>query len=1161
MFNFANVFNGAKPLLALEFAKTLNKIIICKDAQEIERLTLQLKFFGYQSNQIITLYSQDNRPYEPISSSSIIKNSRIIALNDILNLTALNANHNTFEGKIIITTLRAICQKFGALEEMMKDSFTLSVSEEVEMHSIIQHLSTLGFTKNGTALEFGEYAVRGSILDIACNSEFGYRVDFFGNRIESIRQYCFSTQRSSEHVEEIMVLPINELILNKERIDTFCANFKQIGEIIYDAVKSGIYYAGIENYLPYFYNQPLKTPFDYLHEGGVLLIDQEVVEGYQEWFQKLFDQYQNRKSYSDDNRTAPPLPPEDLFLEPGEVEKFLSRVNTRFHSTFYAEGSKKLAHMGKKFYQHALAIKKDYLNIFKEYLQNSSKNDDELCILCCFNEIALEHAARILQKADLHPTRIENLHEIDNKNPCKLFITIYPIDDGFKTSGVLGIKKNLLFISEPDLFGKHLSSKQRRKRSTSTKDALNYLNEIKCGELIVHKEHGIGRFDEIKTMEIAGKIHDFISLTYANDDKIYLPVENLDLISKYSEGEVNIKELDKLGALNWQKRKVRLKERIKMHATQLVANAAARASKSGMIFEVEEDAYTKFCDGFKFIETEDQARAIEDTIADLKSGTPMDRLVCGDVGFGKTEIALRAACAVALNNTGIAAQVMVVVPTTLLARQHYQNFISRFEDLSVRIAQLSKFTQRNQVKIIKQDFRDGKIDIIIGTHALLASDVAHKNLGLIIIDEEQHFGVKQKERLKELKSNVHILTLSATPIPRTLHLSLNGVKSLSLIASPPTERIPVKTFVMPFDTITARDAIVKEKLRGGRTFIVTPRVKYIPQIESEMRHILDGTGVNITSAHGGLSSTQLDGVMNDFYDGKYDVLISTSIIESGIDIPTANTIIIDRAQLFGLAQGYQLRGRVGRSNIGSYAYFTYPKGAALTENARKRLSIIQSLEDLGGGFHIASHDMEIRGYGNLLGEEQSGNIKEVGMELYQDMLAEAIAQLKSSDSSSGTSSDSEAISGTDQDWSPNLNIGISIQIPSEYISDSNLKLSFYRKIAKIDSKQEHDDLYSEMIDRFGVVPQEVDHLFDIIELKKMCKDLNIEKLDANSSYILVKFRNNTPKDRDKILEFIDQNPGKVSLQADMRVKIESEIPGDADQKSKHILEMLENFSI
>jgi transcription-repair coupling factor (superfamily II helicase) len=684
---------------------------------------------------------------------------------------------------------------------------------------------------------------------------------------------------------------------------------------------------------------------------------------------------------------------------------------------------------------------------------------------------------------------------------------VLPLETGFEAPG-------LAVIDEQDILGDRLVRKTRGKRGA---DVLTEVSSLSVGDLVVHADHGIGRFVRLTAIEAAEKPHDCLELHYSGGDKLYLPVENIELLSRYGSDEAGV-QLDRLGGVAWQTRKARLKKRIRDMAEKLIKVAALRELRQAPVLTPPNGLYDEFSARFRYEETEDQETSIEAVLDDLASGRPMDRLICGDVGFGKTEVALRASLIAVLAGK----QVAVVVPTTLLARQHFYTFTERFRGFPVKIAQASRLVTAKDRAEVKKGLKSGDIDIVIGTHALLAKSAEFANLGLLIVDEEQHFGVQHKERLKQLREDVHVLTLTATPIPRTLQLALSGVREMSLISTPPVDRLAVRTYVTPFDPVILREALLRERFRGGQTFYVVPRISDLDDAAAFLEE--HAPELKVARAHGQIGSRELDSVMNAFYDRQFDVLLSTSIVESGLDIPSANTLIVHRAEMFGLAQLYQLRGRVGRSKIRAYAYFTIPADARLTPGAERRLKVLQSLDTLGAGFVLASHDLDIRGAGNLLGEEQSGHIREVGFELYQSMLEEAVAALRG-----GREGEVE-----DQ-WSPRINLGTSVLIPEDYVPDLQVRLGLYRRLSGVETHDAIEAFAVELIDRFGPLPEEVRHLLDVVEIKGLCRQAGIEQIDAGPKGAVIAFRNKTFANPEGLIAFIREEGARVKLQPDHRL--------------------------
>jgi transcription-repair coupling factor (superfamily II helicase) len=674
-------------------------------------------------------------------------------------------------------------------------------------------------------------------------------------------------------------------------------------------------------------------------------------------------------------------------------------------------------------------------------------------------------------------------------------------------------------VGEQDLLGERISRPPRKRKRAD--QFIAEATEIAEGDLVVHQDYGIGRYAGLETLDVGNAPHDCLRLIYDGQEKLFLPVENIELLSRFGSETQGV-ALDKLGGAGWQSRKARMKQRIRDMAGELIRIAAERRVRDAMSISPPEGSWDEFCARFPFAETDDQLRAISDVLEDLSAGKPMDRLICGDVGFGKTEVALRAAFAVALSG----AQVAVVVPTTLLARQHFRTFSKRFEGLPVKVRQLSRMVTAKEAAETKRELKEGSVEIVIGTHALLARGIEFADLGLLIVDEEQHFGVSHKEKLKALKADVHVLTLTATPIPRTLQLALTGVREMSLIATPPVDRLAVRTFIAPFDHVIMREAIQRERFRGGQVFCVVPRLEDMPKMQTRLHDIVPEA--RIVEAHGRLSPTELERVMTEFGDGKYDILLSTNIVESGLDMPAVNTLIIHRADMFGLGQLYQLRGRVGRGKQRGYAYLTWPPGSKLSAAAEKRLNVMQTLDTLGAGFTLASHDLDIRGAGNLLGDEQSGHIREVGIELYQQMLEDAVAEIRT---------DKGRRRGDDRDWTPNINLGLPVLIPEDYVRDLPVRLGLYRRIGALTSDAESEAMAAELVDRFGKLPDEVENLLQVVHLKRACREAGVEKLEAGPKGMVLQFRGNAFRNPSGLVAWLGTRKGAIKLRPDHKLAV------------------------
>jgi len=1028
-------------------------------------------------------------------------------------------------------------------KKIIKNAFLkLSVGQDCSQAEISKFLVSNSYIRVDTVSSAGEFTIKGSLFDIfPFGASLPVRLDFFANQIDFIKEFDPITQITNNKLQEITLLPASEVILAENYIDNFKKSYRNLFDIdyrddrLYEAISEQRQHIGMEHWLPLFYDK-LSLITDYL-TNPVIISDELFDNAAIERINVIDDYYQTRKSFSNirSSEIYNPIEPELLYLGPKEVELVFKNHEVIKINNF-VKGANYAIESGitttPDFFTKGKTSKVNAIELFKEFLLD---HQHKIIIITAHNEFSLKRLADILANYDLLS---KVCTQIPQKAQPLIFLMKLPLLQGF-------ISNNIIFISEQDLFGSKVIRKETKKRKAEK--LILEAGSLNIGEFIVHKEHGIGRFVGLKILNVGGFDHDFINLEYHDGDKLYIPVENLDLISRYGSNNGEVR-LDKLGSLSFQRRKAGLKKKVLAIAADLIAVASARELKKGLSFTTSDDLLQEFASLFKFDETEDQLNAINDVLEDLKQGKIMDRLICGDVGFGKTEIAMRAAFAVLYaHNVLEKPQIAIIVPTTLLARQHYKNFTERFANFNCNIRQLSRMVTASEAKHVKAGLADGSVDIVIGTHAILNKNIQFKNLSLAIIDEEQHFGVVQKERIKSLKNNINLLTLSATPIPRTLQMSLNGIKDMSLLATPPIDRMAVKTFIMPFDKLVIRDAILREYYRGGRVFYVCPRISDLEKIAEKIKKLVPE--IKLVIAHGGMKPDKLDEIMNDFCDAKYDLLLSTSIVESGIDISEANTMIIHNADKFGLSQLYQLRGRVGRSKVRAYAYFTFSDKKILSDVATKRLDVMQKLDGLGAGFSLASYDLDIRGAGNLLGQEQSGHIKEVGAELYQDMLNDAISKLKAKQSA-------EQIE-LEEDFSPQVNLGLLVLIPENYVKDINVKMDLYRRIAFLQDRKEADELLSEMEDRFGVIPDSVKNLVEIINLKNKCKLAKIEKLDVGPKGVLISFYQNKFANPDKLMNFILSNSFMCKLRPDQKLFItKANDVNDRISKTELILDQL-----
>ena len=1080
--------------------------------------------------EIMTLPAWDTLPYDRASPSHAITATRL----ETLSRLAVMQKPQPY---LLLTTANAAMQRLTPREVFAEARFSIRKGTTLNRDALFAFLSANGYQRVGKVMEAGEFAVRGSLIDLFPS---GYvdaiRIDVFGDEVESLRRFDPMTQISDAPVESLELRPVSEILLSEETIGRFRSRYLELfgavtkDDPLYASISEGRTYQGMEHWLPLYYEK-LDRLCDYT-PGAILSLDHRIPSLMAERDEAIADYYNARKLHQQkDSLPYNPVLPEKMFLN---TERFWVSWGEHMQVTLtpyavdgapslHLRPSPQLFNRRHEEGQHPRDIIQDYLaqaTIPVILAANSPGSADRIGKMLGISSVILSEAKDPPKAFSALGTEILRFAQDD-----KITLTVLPIEQGFTCP-------EFILLTEADMFGERIIRTQKKKRKSEAflAEAASFIE----GELIVHREHGIGRFEGLVTVEVGETRHDCLKLIYDGGDKLFLPVENIDLVTRYGAAEETI-ALDKLGGVAWQKRKSLLKKRLKMAAEALIKVAAERAAMAAPALVADAGMYDEFVARFPYSETEDQLQAIDEVRTDLGAGIAMDRLICGDVGFGKTEVALRAAFVAA--SQGI--QVAVIAPTTLLARQHFHTFSKRFDGLPFTVRQLSRMVSTKEANETKAALAEGKVDIVVGTHALLAAGVQFKNLGLLIVDEEQHFGVAQKEKLKQLKSNIHVLTLSATPIPRTLQLSLSGVRELSLITTPPVDRLAVRTYVMPYDPVILREAILREYHRGGKVFIVTPRVKYMAELHQKIATLVPE--VKIVSAHGQMGAMTLDKTMNEFYDGKYDVLLSTTIIESGIDIPTANTIIIDRADMFGLSQLYQLRGRVGRSKTRAYAYLTLPHGKKLTREAERRLEVMQQLDTLGAGFQLASHDMDIRGFGNLLGEEQSGHVKEVGVELYQAMLEEAIADMKRR---RGRSDKEEE---TPDSWSPQINLGMSVLIPESYVEDLSLRLSLYRRAAGMETAAELEGFAAELVDRFGPSPVEVEHFIATLSIKQIAKQAGVARLDVGPKGVVLAFRNNKFAAPEALIGYIAKHAGRIKLRADQTLFIAAETNTDTER--------------
>lgn len=1093
---------------------------VAADDARAARLTDLLGFFAPDID-VLAFPAWDCLPYDRVSPHGEIIARRVDTLGRLI------AREPDAGPLVLMTTVGAASQKVVPRDAISGARFSISAGSRLDMAALRTFLAGNGYGKSETVREPGEFAVRGGIFDLfPPGLEEPVRIDLFGDEVDTLRRFDPSTQRTTGTLDALELGPMAEFFLDEESIARFRNAYRSLfgaqvaDDPLYEAISAGRRYGGAEHWLPLFHTE-MASLFDYLPEAAVTL-DPQFDESLEARTQQIADFFEAREVAMQADRRAEnalyrPIEPETLYFPMEELSSLLAQRPVARLSPFGAPpgATDQLDSSGRRGRDFADIRTQPDANLYDAlagHVGSLRADSDRRIVVSAATPGALDRLGKLITDHGVLQTAMAAdwaaCLDLEGRSVA---MAVLNLDHGFKADDVA-------VITEQDILGDRLSRPARRRRKSD-----QFIAEVSAlaeGDLVVHVEHGIGRYEGLETITAAGAPHDCLKIIYAGDDKLFLPVENIELLSRFGSADVPA-NLDRLGGAGWQARKARVAKRLKDMAEELIKLAAERSMRSPGRMNPPEGLYQEFCARFPYEETEDQQRAIDDTVEDFATGKSMDRLVCGDVGFGKTEVALRAAFVAAMNGF----QVAVIVPTTLLSRQHYHTFSQRFTGTPLRVAQLSRFVAPADAKRVRAGLSNGDINIIVGTHALLSDQIKFSNLSLLIIDEEQRFGVRQKEKLKALKADVHVLTLSATPIPRTLQMSLAGVRDLSLIATPPVDRLAVRTFVLPFDGVIIREAIMREHFRGGQTYYVCPRIADLDPVRERLEALVPE--VRIAVAHGRMGGQEMEEVMTAFYEGRFDVLLSTSIVESGLDVPTANTLVVHRADMFGLAQLYQLRGRIGRSKLRAYAYLTTDERRKLNKVARRRLEVIETLDSLGAGFSLASYDLDIRGAGNLLGEEQSGHIREVGVELYQQMLEEAVQRARTHGSE-----DAEPVGET---WTPQINIGTPVLIPEDYVADLSVRLELYRRAGALIEADEVEAFAAEMIDRFGPLPKPVENLLEVISLKQLCRKAGIERLDAGPKGAVVTFRNNRFSNTDKLFQLIASQSTSIKVRPDQKL--------------------------
>ncbi len=1085
---------------------------IARDDARMARLAEALAFFAPDA-EVLRFPAWDCLPYDRVSPNPELVSERIATLSRLL---------EPAQGqRIVLTTVNALVQRVPPRHAFHGGSRVLKIGDRVKPEELARFLEANGYGRAATVMEPGEFAVRGGIMDIfPAGVPEPLRLDMFGDDIESIRSFDPSTQRSADKVDQLVLRPVSEVFLDKDSVARFRTAWRELfgqaaaTDPLYLSVSDGRRHPGMEHWVPLFH-ESMETLLDYL-PGASASIDSQGDEVLTARLEMVADHYAARRSVPRDGEVPyRPLPAAKLYLDRDAWDAMLARGPFFAFSPYgRPDGAEGPDAGGRPSPIFAQTGGGPGISVFDQLQAQANRwtTDGTRVVIAAWTRGSRERLGNLLREHGFKADTAEGWDEVRNLPRGTVGLVTLGLERGF-------IAERVAIISEQDLLGERISRPPRRRKRAD--QFIAEATEIAAGDLVVHQDHGIGRYDGLVTLSVNDAPHDCLRLLYDGGDKLFLPVENIEMLSRFGS-ETAGASLDKLGGASWQARKAKMKSRIRDIAGELIRIAAARQMREADAMMPQEGAWDEFCARFPFAETEDQSRAIDDVLEDLASGRPMDRLICGDVGFGKTEVALRAAFVAAMAG----AQVAVVVPTTLLSRQHYRTFTARFADLPIKIGQLSRMVGGKEAAAVRAGVADGTVNIVIGTHALLAKSVTFNSLGLLIIDEEQHFGVTHKEKLKAIKEDVHVLTLTATPIPRTLQLALTGVREMSLIATPPVDRLAVRTFIMPFDGVVIREALQRERFRGGQVFCVVPRVEDLDRMATRLREIVPEA--RMIQAHGRLAPTELERVMTEFGDGKYDILLSTNIVESGLDMPAVNTLVIHRADMFGLGQLYQLRGRVGRGKQRGYAYLTWPPNQRLSAAAEKRLDVMQTLDALGAGFTLASHDLDIRGAGNLLGDEQSGHIREVGIELYQQMLEDAVAEQRAAKGRR---------KAADRDWTPNINLGLPVLIPETYVRDLPVRLGLYRRIGALEDDAQSEAMAAELVDRFGPMPEEVENLLQVVGIKRMCRAAGVEKLDSGPKGMVLGFRGNVFGNPAGLISWLSSKGGIIRLRPDHKLAV------------------------
>ena len=1100
---WGKLYGCASALSIAEAAKVHSGpiVYIAKDTLDADRKSQELRFFAPEL-PVTYLPDWETLPYDLFSPHQDVISQRLVALYTLPRQTK----------GIVILNINTLLQRYAPQDFVEQGTLIIQVGETQSIDELRGRLQSAGYVSVPQVTEHGEYAVRGSILDVfPMGSQTPYRVDFFDEEIETIRTFNPENQLSIEKLGRVEMLPAREFPFDNPAIRQFRQRYRgrfegdPTGSQVYTDVTEGIAFGGIEYYIPLFFDETTSIT-DYFPDNALILLPKDWSTSLEQIWLDIHDRFEQ---YAHDVQ-RPILKPEEIAFEPELIDQKIDKFGRVFISDFELEPNSQTT----AFLNYPTKAPPD-LKLDSRAKEPAARLLEYLANYTGRILFAAESAGRretlldLLRGHQIGVAVVQDWREfIDGSQ--RIGITVAPLEQGLSLED-----DRFLIIAEEQLFGDRVRQRRRRRATKDPEAVIRNLTDLSVGAPVVHDQYGVGRYQGLTVLEIGGITTEFLELWYAGDDKLYVPVHALHLITRYTGTSADKAPLHKLGGDQWQKAKRKAAEKIRDTAVELLDVYARRAAKVGHAYSPDMQDYVSFSDQFAFEPTADQEQAFENILADMRDQRPMDRVICGDVGFGKTEVALRATFTAAIDGK----QVAILVPTTLLAQQHYQTFVDRFADWPVRVEVLSRFRSKKQTDEVLSGLETGTVDVVVGTHKLLQDSVSFKNLGLIIIDEEHRFGVRHKERLKKLRSEVDILTLTATPIPRTLNMALGGLRELSLIATPPTDRLAVKTFVSEWNDAMIREACIREIRRGGQVYFVHNEVKTIEKIAQQVTKLVPEAKLQV--AHGQMRERELEQIMLDFYHRRFNLLLCTTIIESGLDVPTANTIVINKADHFGLAQLHQLRGRVGRSHHRAYAYLITPPSALMTSDAKKRLAAIESMEELGAGFTLATHDLEIRGAGELLGEEQSGQIQEIGFTMYMELLERAVKDLKE---------------GKEPDLEQPLDHGVDIELnipallPDDYMPDIHLRLILYKRIANAESEDALRELQVEMIDRFGLLPDPAKTLFSYGRLRQMANGLGIKSIKANTTGGKILFQGDTKVNAEELVRMIQSQPGKYRLE-------------------------------